>query len=276
MKTADVLIGWRFPHDNLKQRAPRLKLIHSTGAGIEHLTPFDWLPRDVVLTNNRGVHAPKAGEFAAMAILMLNNYMPDFIDAQRRREWRRFFASTAAGKTLLVVGVGQMGGAAARAAKRLGLRVLGVRRTRQPHRAVDAMYGPEDLPMLLPQADFVMVTAPLTDATRHMIGRRELDLMHKDAGLINMGRAGVVDYDALSEKLRRNELRGAVLDVFSPEPLPADSPLWSVPKLVITPHCSSDDVDRYAIRTLELVFDNIARLLAGRPLRNRVRRSLGY
>jgi len=276
MQTAEILIGWRFPKDDFARRAPHLRWIHMTGAGIEHLMPLDWLPKRVAVTTNSGVHAPKAGEFAAMAILMINNHMPALMTAQRDGRWHRIFSTPVRGKTLAIVGVGAMGGAAAERAKRLGMRVLGVRRSRRPHRHIDRMYGPADLDRVLPRADIVLLTVPLTAETRQLIGKRELDLMKPAAGLINLARARVVDYDALGAKLARGELSGAILDVFDPEPLPPDSPLWTMPNVVMTPHVSSDDVERYVPRTLDLVFANVSRYLAGRPLTNRVRPEREY
>jgi phosphoglycerate dehydrogenase-like enzyme len=266
--TAEVLVGWKFPTEDLAARAPRLKWIHVTGAGVEHLMPLTWLPPGVVVVNNSGVHAPKAGEFALMAILMLNNGLPRLVTSQRESRWERIFSTPVKGKTLALIGVGHMGGEAAARAKQLGMRVLGVRRSRRRHPHVDEMFGPGELDRVLPRADIVLVMVPLTSHTRHLIGRKELDLLRPHAGLINMARARVVDYDALAEKLSRGELGGAILDVFDPEPLPPDSPLWATPNLIVTPHVSSDDVDRYVPRTLDLLFDNVRRYLADRPLRN--------
>lgn len=271
MRTAEVLVGWRFPLRELPTRAPRLRWIHLKGAGVEHLLPLDWLPRGLTLTTNAGVHAPKAGEFAAMAILMLNNAMPALMTNQRHARWAQLFSTPVTGKTLAVIGVGHMGGAAAKRARALGLRVIGVRRSGRPRAYVDEMYGPEELDRILPRADFVLVTAPLTTETRNLVGRAQLDLMKPGAGLINMARAGLVDYPALADKLRRGEIAGAILDVFDPEPLPADSVLWDTPNVVITPHVSSDDDRQYMPRTLDVVFDNLRRYLRGRPLRNRVK-----
>jgi phosphoglycerate dehydrogenase-like enzyme len=272
----DVLVGWEFPRDDLARMAPNLKWIHIWGAGIEHLMPLDWLPKSVAITNNSGVHVPKAGEYMAMAILMLSNRIPTLVTDQHRARWNELYSTCVTGKTLAVIGVGQMGGAGARRAKQLGMRVLGVRRQARPHRYVDEMYGVDELDRVLPQADFVLITAPLTPETRGFIGRRELDLMKPHAGLINLGRAQVMDYDALMDKLRRGELSGAILDVFDPEPLPPDSPLWSTPNLIITPHVASDDEEQYMPRTIDLVFDNVRCYLAGRPIRNQVRRHLQY
>jgi phosphoglycerate dehydrogenase-like enzyme len=275
LRTAEVVIGWEFPREDLARRAPRLRWVHLIGAGIEHVLPLTWLPPAAVLTNNSGVHAPKAGEFAATAILMLNNRIPFHVTNQHRARWQQAFNATVTGKTLVIVGVGAMGVAAARRARALGLRVLGVRRSQRPHASVDAMFGPEDLGRLLPRADFVLVTAPLTSATRGLIGRKELDLLKPGAGLINMGRAGVVDYPALADKLTRGELAGAILDVFDPEPLPPDSPLWHTPNLIMTPHVSSD-APNYSDRTLDLFFRSLRRYLAGRPPYNVVDRAREY
>ena len=274
---ADALIGWRFPQAELARLAPRLRWIQLTGAGHEHLQPFDWLPRGVALTTNSGAHAPKAGEFAATAILMLNNDLPFLMTNQRKARWEQSFSSCIEGKTLAVIGVGAMGGAAARWAKqRLKMHVLGVRRSGRGQRYVDTMYRPGELDRVLPKADFVLVTAPLTRETEALIDRRALASMKRGAGLINMGRARVVDYVALADELRSGRLRGAVLDVFDPEPLPADSPLWSTPNLVISPHVSSDDVGNYIDRTLDVFFANVRRFLSNRPLRNRVVKARQY
>jgi len=276
IKPCDGLVGWRFPTESLAAGAPELRWIHIIGAGIEHLQPLTWLPERVIVTNNRGVHVPKAAEFATMAILMLNNRIPLYVSNMREGRWQKSFTSLVEGRTLTVIGVGHIGSEVARRAKRMKMHVLGVRRSRRPHRYVDEMYARADLAKVLPRTDFLFISAPLTDETQQLIGRRELDLLRPEAGVINMGRAGIVDYEALGEKLARGELSGAILDVFDTEPLPRESPLWSAPNLVITPHVSSDDPERYAALSLDLIFDNVRRYLAGRPLRNVVDRARGY
>jgi phosphoglycerate dehydrogenase-like enzyme len=275
LRTADALFGWSFDRRDLAHRAPRLRWVHAHGAGVNHLLPLDWLPAGAVLTNSRGVHGTKASEYAIMAVLALNNRLPEIVTNQKQALWKQLYSTSIAGKTLLIVGVGSVGGATAKLAKQFGLRVLGVRRTGQSHRYVDEMYRPRDLARVLPKADFVLVTAPHTQDTHHMIDARMLDRMKPGAGLVNYSRAHLVDYAALCNKLERGEL-SAVLDVFDPEPLPPGSPLWHMPNLLITPHCSSDDAERYTPDTLDLVFRNLARLLEGKPLLNRVRPELGY
>jgi len=276
LKEVDVLVGWTFPQKDLDRQAPCLKWIHVWGAGVEHLLPLNWLPKGVFLTNNRGVHVPKAREYILMAILMLNNQIPALVTSQHQRRWDERFSTLALGRTILIVGVGHMGGTAAKVSRQLGMHVLGIRRSHRSHRYVDEMYGPDELPQLLPRADILLVTTPLTAKTRGLIGRQELDLLGPQAGVINLGRAQVMDYDALADKLEKGELSGAILDVFEPEPLPRDSRLWATPNLIMTPHVASDDSARYMSRTLDLVFENIQRYLSGRPLQNRVRRRLEY
>ena len=276
LSKTDVLVGWWFPKYELPDVAPNLKWIHIIGAGIEHLLPLDWLPRGVHLVNNKGIHAAKAGEYVMMALLMLQNAMPSLVTQQRIKKWQEIYSTTIGGKTLLVIGVGHMGGAAAKKAKELGLHVIGVRRTPRAHRNVDEMYAISDLPKLIPRADFVLITAPVTSETRGLIGKRELDLMRPDASLINFGRAEIVDYDVLRKKLTRGEIKGAILDVFDPEPLPKTSLLWSTPNLIITPHVGSDDAETYMPFTLDLALENAGRYLAGRPLKNRVIPSREY
>ena len=270
IETAEVLVGFRIPTSDLSSRAPHLKWIQVTGAGIDHLTPLDWLPRGVIISTSSGVHAEKAGEYAAMAISMLNNCIPHYIGCQARREWHQRFTTPLSGKTLAVIGVGHMGGAAAVRAKQLGLHVVGVRNSGRPHPAVDDMFKPDGLDEVLTDADFVLVSVPLTSATLGWIDKKRLDLMKSGAGLINMARAEIVDYRALADKLIQGELSGAILDVFDPEPLPRDSFLWGVPNLILTPHVSSDDAERYILDVLDLLFANIDCFFSGKPLLNQI------
>lgn len=267
--TANALLAWNFDRSRLAERAPSLRWIHANGAGVNHLLPLDWLPPGAVLTNSRGVHGAKADEYTLMAILMLNNRLPESVTYQRAARWQQVFTTSVTGKVLLIIGVGHVGGGAAKWAKRLGLHVIGVRRTGKAHRHVDEMYGPGALQSLLPRADFVLVTAPSTRDTHHLIGAPEIALLKQGAGIVNYSRANLVDYDALRVRLERDELC-AVLDVFDPEPLPGDSPLWTTRNLIITPHSASDDSDQYTPKTLDLVFRNLERFIGGKKLLNRV------
>jgi phosphoglycerate dehydrogenase-like enzyme len=274
MKTAEVLVIGHFDGRGLATRAPALRWIQSTNAGVEDVTAH--LPPGIVLTNASGVHGPKGGEFALTALLMLNHAVPHFVTCQRERRWDQRFTSTIAGKTVVVVGMGALGEAVARQARRHGLRVIGIRRSGKRHPLAEVVYPPHQLHKALPGADFLVITTPLTPETRGLVGRRDLDLLPRHAGVVNLGRGAVLDQAALAEKLAAGELGGAVLDVMDREPLPPESPLWTTPNVIITPHCAVDDGLQYAARCLDIFLDNLRRYLAGQPLRNRVEPARGY
>ena len=269
-KTADAIITYRFPKERLAADAPRLKLLQILGAGVDYLLPLDWVPPGVTMLTNSGAHVPKAAQSGIMALMMLNARMPELAWSHRARKWNRVFTTTLEGKTVLIVGVGAIGGGIAQHAKAAGMRVLGIRRSVQPHPHVDEMHPPRALRSLLPLADFVMLNTALTPETKFLIGRDELALMKQGASLANMSRGGLVDPAALDAALRSGHLAGALIDVTYPEPPPADWPYWDTPNLMITPHVLSDDIEAYVPRTLDIFFANVRRHLAGEPLTNRV------
>ncbi|HEX3498195.1 MAG TPA: D-2-hydroxyacid dehydrogenase [Stellaceae bacterium] len=274
LQETEILLTGGFDASNLATRAPHLKWVQSTSAGVEKLAPY--IPEGIVLTNASGVHMPKGGEYAMTALLMLNHRVPHFVTAQHAARWDQAFATPIAGKTVLILGVGAIGSAAARLARRFGMRVVGVSRSGKRDKLVDRMYKPKDLKKALPQADFVLAILPLTEETRGLLGRAELDLLPRHAGLVNLGRGPVIDNDALADKLRKGELSGAVLDVYPEEPLPSSSPLWATPNLIMSPHCAVDDATSYAERALALFLGNLKRYVAGRQLMNVVDTRLGY
>jgi phosphoglycerate dehydrogenase-like enzyme len=275
LKTADVMINSNPPKEGLRGRAPRLGWIQITGAGIDGLLPLDWLPADVALTNNRGAHGPKAEESCAMAISLLNARLPQLLAHQRNHAWQPIYTTPVAGKTVVVIGFGDLGQGAGRAAKKLGARVIAVTRTGKAARPADECHPVSRIDRVLPKADFVVVTTPLTPETRNLLSRERLALLKPEACLVNIGRSPVVDYEALREKLTEGSLAGAVLDVFQPEPLPADSPFWDTPNLIALPHVSCDD-PRYIGQLLDTWFANFERFLRGKPLKNRIDPRRGY
>lgn len=276
LRTAALVMGVPARRDNFAARAPALRWIHATTAGVDGFFPLDWLPRGVAFTNNRGAHGAKAEQFMRMAFTLLHTRMPVIIANQHMHRWERLFTPSIVGRTALIVGLGDLGEAAARAAKQLGLKVIGVRRTARKSHYADAVHPYSRLDKLLPEADFVVLAVPLTPDTRNLLNRQRLELMKPSASVINIARAPIADYAALAGKLRRGELAGAILDVVDSEPLPADSPLWDVPNLVITPHISCDDSDHYVDISLDLWFENFARFLQNKPLKNRVNPQHGY
>jgi phosphoglycerate dehydrogenase-like enzyme len=269
-KTAQAMITYRFPKDTLAADAPKLELLQILGAGVDYLLPLDWVPPKVTLLTNSGAHVPKAAQSGLMTLLMLNARLPELYTSQREKKWNRVFTTTLQGKTLLIVGAGAIGAGVGQHAKQFGMKVLGIRRSGAKQDGVDKMHTPDALHTLLPQADFLMLNTALTPETKFLIGKRELDLMKRGAGLVNMSRGGLVDPAALDEALRSGQLSGAVIDVTYPEPPLADWPYWDTPNLIITPHVLSDDIDAYVPRTLDLFFANLRRHFAKEPLTNRV------
>ena len=276
MADTDVLLTWNLPTDGLGDIAKKLKWIHCIGAGVEHMLPMDWLPAGVALTNNKGVHADKAGEYGLMAVLMLHNNMPAIITNQRKHRFESLYSTPIAGSTIVVVGTGSLGGAAIRKLAPLGPHIIGVNRHGKPVEGCSEVVTIADLDSVLPKADYLYLAVPDTPETTGLMNRQRLDMLKPSCGIVNVGREPVMDYAALREKLEAGTLAGAVLDVFSPEPIEAESPLWDTPNLVVTPHVSADDGDSYVPLTLDLFFRNMERHLAGEELLNPVRPDLGY
>jgi phosphoglycerate dehydrogenase-like enzyme len=266
--SGSVITDPRFPRPQLREAAPNLQFIHLIDAGVEDVMPLDWLPPGIRLTNNSGVHAKKAREFVMMALLALNSRMPEIAWHQHHARWAPVFTPSIAGKTLAVIGLGDLGRAAVAAGQVLGLRTIGVRRSRGDMPGVERVYVTNELHEALSQADFIVIATPLTSETRGMLDCAALRATRRGAALLNIGRAGVLDHSTLVELLEQEHLSGAWLDVLPQEPLPASSPLWSVPNLTITPHCGADDVESYMTVTMELALTNIARQLTGQPLLN--------
>ena len=226
--------------------------------------------------SNKGVHAAKAGEFGLMSILMLHSHMPTIVTNQRDRVYDSLYASPIAGKTLVVIGTGTLGGSVAKKLQGLGVHVIGVNRHGKPVDGCDEIVTSGQLEEVLPRADYLLCATPDTPDTRGLLGRRQLDLMKTRAGLVNIGRQSIVDYDALCDKLEEGSLAGAIVDVFDAEPIAASSRLWNTRNLIITPHVSADDGDAYVPMTIDLFLRNMVLHLAGKPLLNPVRPELGY
>lgn len=273
---ADLVIGVPAQRDDLAGRAPRLKWLHATSAGVDGVLPLTWLPRGVVFTNNSGAHGRKAEQYMTMAYNLLNSRMAAIMTNQHRRHWEALFSPSIAGKTAVVIGLGDLGAGAARAAQKLGLKVIGVRRSAQKNRYADKVVTYRQLDRVLPQADFVVLAVPLTTETRGLLSAKRLALLKPSAGIVNIGRGPVADYAALEARLRGGKLGGAVLDVVDPEPLPADSSLWTTPNVILTPHISCDDGEHYIDISLDLWFENLALFLAGKKLKRRIDPKLGY
>lgn len=264
---AQILVGWSFDRRAVAA-AKNLTWIHVIGAGTDHLEPLEWVPAGVTLTNSSGVHADRAGEFIATGLLMLNSMIPMHLEAQAARSWDARYSTVIKGKTVVIVGVGSIGGAAARRAEELGLHVRGVRRNAaDTHPHVHQMFSTEQINEALNGADYLVVCAALTPGTRGLIGREQLELLGPDGGVINTSREALMNYDELESLLREGRLGGAILDVFEQEPLSAESTLWDCPRLVITPHVSSDPRD-YTAMMLKIFVKNLDNFARGAEMTN--------
>lgn len=256
--------------------APNLKLLFVTNAGLDRLAPFDWLPPGVALMNNRGTHAAKAGEFGIMAVLMLANRVPAMVTHQRAGRWQKLWGAVLAGRRITIVGLGTLGGAVAEHAHRFAMSVTGVRTRAAPHPHCERAIAATDLDHVLPTTEFLVLACPLTDATRGLMDRRRLGLLPAGAGIVNIGRGELLDQDALCDLLDNGHLSGAVLDVFTPEPIPEGHRLWTTPNLVISPHTSADDPATYNPRSLDIFIRNVRAYLAGEKLPNLFDTERGY
>ncbi len=276
MQNSDILLAWNFPTYNLKELAPKLKWIHVISAGVEHLLPLDWMFGDLVLTNSSGAHAKKAGEFGLMSILMLQNHMTKIITNQKNKEFVSLFSNPIAGKTVVVVGTGSLGGSMVKHISALGANVIGVNKRGKKVEGCSKVITIDKIDSILMKADFLYLAVPETAETKNLINKKRLDMLKPSCGIVNIGRQSVMDYDELAEKLKKNKIAGAILDVFSHEPLNENSKLWDIPNLVITPHVSSDDDGNYVELTLDIFFKNLKLFIENKELSNQVDKKLGY
>jgi phosphoglycerate dehydrogenase-like enzyme len=256
--------------------APRLRLLFVTNAGLDRLAPFDWLPPEVILMNNRGTHSVKSGEFGIMAVLMLANRVPAMVTHQRAGRWQKLWGTVLARRVLTVVGLGTLGGAVAAGASRFGMRVIGVRANPAPHPHCAETVGPDRIDRVLAETEYLLLACPLTDATRGLITRARIALLPRGAGIVNIGRGELIDQDALCDALDTGHLSGAVLDVFTPEPIPDGHRLWTTPNLIVSPHTAADDPATYNPRSLDIFLENLRAWRDGAPLPNRFDIARGY
>ena len=276
MKEADVLLGWQFPTKNIREIAPNLKWIHVTSAGVNHLSPFDWMKNNLVLTNSSGVHSKKAGEFGLMSILMLQNQMTKIVTNQKNKEFVTLLSKPIEGFKVVVVGTGSLGGSMIKHISKLGAEVIGVNRKGNNVEGCSKIITFDKIDEVLPSADFLYLAVPETEETKGLINKTRLDSLKSTCGIVNIGRHSVLDYKALRIKLEKNEIAGAILDVFSHEPIPKDSYLWDTPNLIITPHISSDSQGNYIEMVLKIFFKNLKLFLEKKELINQIDRKLGY
>ncbi|MBD1214770.1 MAG: D-2-hydroxyacid dehydrogenase [Dolichospermum circinale Clear-D4] len=277
---AEVYFSWFYLKPTTLHRvldaAPSLRWHHAPNAGVNHILTPKYLERDLILTNGAGVHGIPIAEFVITYLLAYTKRLPILYQLHAEHNWQRGLPNIELfGKTLLIIGAGGIGQEIAVRAKAFGMRIFGSSRQSQPLPNFDKVVGANEWKELLPEAEFVVIAAPLTLETKGMIDMETLGLFRPDSYLINIARGAIVDESALTTALEKGWIAGAALDTVFTEPLPAESPLWTLPNVFITPHCSGNS-PRVKERTLALFLDNLTRYRQGKPLRNVVDKTAGY
>jgi phosphoglycerate dehydrogenase-like enzyme len=273
------IVAGDFPRD-LLAGAPKLRWWQQWHAGVDWLMDYpDASDMDFILTNVSGLHAIPITEHIFAMLLAFARDLPNVIRAQERKAWishERDDVFELAGKTMALIGVGGIGSHTAEVATALGMRVIAVRRhADRPVPGIERTVGVDRLREVLPEVDFVVNTLPLTPDTQGLIGEPELRAMRPTAYVVNIGRGGTMDEDALIRALQDRWIAGAGLDVFETEPLPSDSPFWELDNVIVSPHYAGQ-TNRYDERAMAIFLDNLYRYLRGETLRNVVDKQLGY
>jgi glyoxylate/hydroxypyruvate reductase A len=270
----EALLAFR-PRAGILPKMPRLRWVQTLTAGMEGWLALPDLPAGLTLTCARGTHRVQMPENILGALFHLTKPYAGITIDQRERHWRRRVSETLAGKTLGILGLGAIGQELARKAEALELRVIGTRRRPEPLPHVARVYGPDGTDEVLATSDFVLLLLPGTAETRGFMNAARLKRMKPTAYLLNFGRGELVADADLVEAVRARTIAGAVLDVFTTEPLPADHPFWVTDGITVLPHIGGLHPERDHI-VAELFTDNLERFLAGQPLRETVDRARGY
>jgi phosphoglycerate dehydrogenase-like enzyme len=282
---AEIVCG-TLPGGHWRELAPHLRWLQNPGAGVDHLLGSTIMAPDsgVMITTASGVHTHTISEYVFGSMVMFNRSWPEMVELQKQHLWPRplpqglLWSRELVDQTLGIVGLGSIGRRIAQLGRAYGMRVLASRastRAGDTDPDVDGLFTSEQLREMLSQSDYVVIALPLTNGTRHLIGEAELRAMPAHSYLVNIGRGDIIDEPVLIRALREQWIAGAGLDVASQEPLPAESPLYDLPNVILTPHVSGGH-ERYAERLGKIFTDNLRRYRAGQPLRNRVDVQRGY
>jgi phosphoglycerate dehydrogenase-like enzyme len=285
LKRAEILCSYRVP-DNWHEQAPNLRWLQYPGAGVDALVPTGLLDADsgVIVTTASGIHAITISEYVFGSMLMFNWNWPEMVRLQSSHvwahsaSWYHLGGRELEGQTLGVIGLGNIGRRVAALGRAFGMRIFGMRYSARPgeeDRDVDQLFAPEQLHEMLPQCDYIVLAVPLTPKTEGLIGEPELRIMKPDAYLVNIARGRVIDEAALICALQEHWIAGAGLDVTDQEPLPPDSPLYTMQNVILTPHISGVSI-HYDQRLTGLFADNLRRYHSGKPLLNRYNPERGY
>lgn len=278
LKEYEVLAGY-FPKERIRE-AESLRWLHTPAAGVDKLLGPDMYPNpDVILTNSSGAFGEAIAEYLVCALLMLLRRMPQYLDNQRKREWRRVGpGGLLYGMTVTIVGLGDLGRTLASRLNAMGVTVRGVRRgTGVAPQGIQNVYPVCQLNEALSGADAVALCLPATPETRGLMNTAAFAAMKQGAYFLNAGRGATVNTPALINALQSGHLAGAALDVTDPEPLPLESPLWGMENVILTPHIAGSDFDPGNIPLMfDIFYENLCRYLRGEPLINQVDRARGY
>ena len=258
--------------------ATRLDWVHSLAAGVDNFLFPEFIASPVRMTNGQGMFSEPLAEFAIGAMLFFSKSLRRMLDSQESAHWDPFDVEMVAGRTLGIVGYGGIGKATAQLARGMGMRVLALRKRASLANGdpnVEAVYSPDRLREMLARCDFVLVAAPLTPETRAMIGPDELRVMKSSAVIMNVGRGAVIVEAALVDALEQNRIRGAALDVFEHEPLPANHPFYRLKNVLLSPHCA-DRAPGWQQAAMQVFVDNFELYRKGLPLKNLVDKKAGY
>ena len=283
---AEVVCSYFMPYD-WRTLAPKLRWLQFPGAGVDSLAPTGLLDANsgVIVTTAAGIHAETISEYVLGSMLMFNWNWPLMVRLQDEHKWARSASwyhlggRELAGQTLGIIGLGHIGRRIAQLGHAFGMQVLGTRRSihtsEEQESDVDQVFLPEQLHELLPLCDYVVISVPLTRETEKLISEAELRMMRSNTYLVNIARGRVIDEQALVRALREGWIAGAGLDVTEEEPLPPESPLYSMPNVILTPHISGNSV-HYDTRLAALFADNLKRYRSGQELLNQYEPSRGY
>ncbi|MEC0239262.1 D-2-hydroxyacid dehydrogenase [Paenibacillus dokdonensis] len=278
IKNAEIIVGWsRTIAEHALQEDSKLKWVQTWSAGVDTLPLERLRDRGILLTNSSGVHAIPISESIFAMMLSFSRQMHIAVRHQLQKNWKSDLTipghSTLGeinGKTLVIVGVGEIGRETARLAKAFGMHVIGVRRSDKPEPNVDQMLTMDGLHEALGQGDYIVNVLPLTEETHHMFDAAAWKAAKKGACFINAGRGPTVDTSSLIDALNSGQISGAGLDVFEQEPLPTDNPLWTMEQVIITPHVAGSN-DRYTERVVDIFTENVKAYTQGqKPPRNLV------
>jgi phosphoglycerate dehydrogenase-like enzyme len=277
-----VLLNWSGTRELLREiflAAPKLKWVHSRNAGLDSMLFPELVESPIPLTNGSGVFSPSLGEFSLLAMLYFAKDVPRLRRQQSASSWKPFDMEPIAGKTVGILGYGDIGREVALRAKAMGMRVLALKRhapqTSGDPGPVDGFYLTAQLLELVPLCDYVVVTAPLTEETKHMVGVEAFAAMQPGAVIINVGRGPVIDEAAMIEALEEGRIKGAGLDVFEHEPLLSDSPLYKMDNVLLSPHCADNHAE-WLDDAVRFFVEQYQRFSKGEPLRNVVDKRRGY